>query len=70
MAKVEALTAYSMKTKTKNTPFAGTPVIDKTGNKYMVKGKDAAGNGMCKIMGADAANQAIKDGVAKKGSGW
>jgi hypothetical protein len=65
-----ALTAYCMKTKQKDTPFAGTPKIDKLGNKYMVKGEDKDGNGMCKIMGKDNALAAIKDGNAKKGKGW
>jgi len=64
------LTAYCMKTKTKNTPFAGTPVVDKNGNRYMVKGEDKDGNGMCKILGEEAAKAAIKSGDAKKGKGW
>ena len=42
-----------MKTKTKDTPFASTSVIDKSGNKYRVKGVDKGKNGMCKIPGED-----------------
>lgn len=67
---MEVLKAYCMKTKTKDTPFAGTPVIDKSGNKYMVKGMDKDGNGMCKTMGEESAKVAIKNGQAKKGKGW
>lgn len=65
-AKVKPLTAYCMATKTKDTAFHGTPEITKSGNRYMVKGVDKDGNGMCKIIGQQAATEAITAGIAKK----
>jgi len=66
MAK-EQLTAYCLKTKTKNTPFDGKPLIEQTKKGgYMAKGVDAAGNKMCAMLGKDKALKAIKDGMAEK----
>lgn len=64
------LTAYCLKTKTKNVPFEGTPVINKNGNRYMAQGTNKSGYAMAKIMGEAAALEAIKSGDAKKGKGW
>ncbi len=65
-----ALTAYCFKTKTKNTPFAKPPVIDKNGKRYMAKGVDKDGNVMCKVMGEPSALEALKNKEAVKGEGW
>lgn len=71
MAK-EPLTAYCLKTKTKNTPFEGKPEIkrivkkDGTPGNFMAQGVDSQGNSMCAMLGEAKALQAIKDGVAKK----
>lgn len=64
------LTAYCLKTKTKDVPFKGKPAITKNGNRYMAKGVNANGYAMAKIMGEEAALKAIKDGDAVKGEGW
>lgn len=64
-----AITAYSVKTKTKNVPMID-PVIDVKSGRYIATGKDAEGNKMAAIMGKAAAEEHIKNGNAKKGSGW
>jgi len=66
----QSLTAYCLSTKTKNVPFKGIPVINKTGNRYLLQGEDADGNKMAKIMGLEGVNEALKAGLAKKGKGW
>ena len=63
------ITAYSVKTKTKNVPMVD-PVIDVKSGRYIATGKDSAGNKMAAIMGKSAAEEHIKNGNAKKGSGW
>jgi hypothetical protein len=64
MAK-EQLTAYCLKTKTKDTPFSGKPEISKTSRGgYIAKGVDKDGNKMSAMLGEAKALQAIKDGVA------
>jgi len=63
----EKLTAYCLKTKTKDVAFEGTPEIVKTSRGgYMAKGVDKNGNKMNAMLSEDRALQAIKDGVAKK----
>ena len=63
-----ALTAYNMKTKEKDCPFAGKPTIIKTKNgRYLVKGEDKKGNKMASAIGESNALAAIKSGDAKKG---
>lgn len=67
MATKTILTAYCMKTKTKNVPFAGKPEINKTSRgSYMVKGVDKAGNKMVTTVSEVVALAAVKEGVAKK----
>jgi hypothetical protein len=63
------ITAYSVKTKTKNVPMID-PVIDVKSGRYIATGKDSAGNKMAAILGKAAAEEHIKKGNAKKGSGW
>ena len=67
---MKPLTAYCLSTKTKDVPFKGTPVINKTGNRYLLQGEDKDGNKMAKIMGEAGAKEALKEGQAKKGTGW
>ena len=64
-----AITAYSVKTKTKNVPMVN-PVIDVKSGRYIATGADAAGNKMAAIMSKATAEAHIKAGEAKKGSGW
>jgi len=67
--KGSGITAYSVKTKTKNVPMIN-PVIDVKSGRYIATGTDSAGNKMAAIMGKATAEEHIKNGSAKKGSGW
>jgi hypothetical protein len=69
MATTTGITAYSVKTKTKNVPMID-PVIDVKSGRYIATGKDSAGNKMAAIMGKATAEEHIKSGTAKKGTGW
>ena len=69
MATTNGITAYSVKTKTKNVPMID-PVIEIKSGRYIATGKDSAGNKMAAIMGKATAEEHIKNGNAKKGSGW
>jgi len=70
MATAESgITAYSVKTKTKNVPMID-PVIDIKSGRYIASGKDSAGNKMAAIMSKATAEGHIKNGNAKKGTGW
>ena len=61
------LTAYCLKTKTKNVPFAGKPSLEKTSKGgFILKGMDKDGNKMCSLMNEAKALKAIEDGLAKK----
>jgi hypothetical protein len=55
------LTAYCLKTKTKNVPFDGKPEMmkTKTGG-FILKGQDSSGNKMSAIISKETANEAIK----------
>lgn len=63
------ITAYSVKTKTKNVPMID-PTIDVKSGRYIATGKDSAGNKMAAIMSKSTAEGHIGSGAAKKGSGW
>ncbi|RYE17724.1 MAG: hypothetical protein EOP51_23375 [Sphingobacteriales bacterium] len=63
------ITAYSVKTKTKNVPIVN-PVIDIKAGRYIATGKDKDGNNLAAILGKAKAEEHIKSGAAKKGSGW
>lgn len=63
------ITAYSVKTKTKNVPMID-PIINLKNGRYIAIGKDSEGNNMSAIMGKDKAEEHIKAGRAKKGEGW
>ncbi|HVV54756.1 MAG TPA: hypothetical protein VHC47_05510 [Mucilaginibacter sp.] len=65
----KGITAYSVKTKTKNVPMID-PVIDVKSGRYIASGKDSAGNKMSAIMSKATAENHIKSGNAKKGTGW
>ena len=69
MATTNGITAYSVKTKTKNVPMIN-PVIDIKSGRYIATGTDAAGNKMAAIMGKSTAEGHVNSGAAKKGSGW
>jgi hypothetical protein len=69
MATTNGITAYSVKTKTKNVPMLDATIDIKSG-RYIATGKDAAGNKMAAIMGKATAEEHVKNGNAKKGSGW
>lgn len=59
--------AYCLKTKEKNVPMLDA-VIEKTSKGgYIAKGHDGKGNKMSAILSETNANEAIKNGVAKKG---
>ena len=61
------LTAYCMKTKEKNVPMQDAVITKTARGGYMATGHDGKGNKMSAMLGAEKAEQAIKDGVAKKG---
>ena len=63
------ITAYSVKTKTKNVPMVD-PVINVKSGRYIAVGKDADGNNMAAILGKAKAEEHVKNGNAKKGEGW
>lgn len=46
------------------------PVIDIKSGRYIATGKDSAGNKMAAIMGKATAEEHVKNGNAKKGTGW
>lgn len=69
MATTNGITAYSVKTKTKNVPMID-PVIDVKSGRYIATGKDSEGNKMAAIMGKATAEAHIANGTATKGSGW
>ena len=62
------IVAYNVKTKKKEE--MQNAVIDKNGARYFAKGVTKAGDKVCAAMGKDAAETAIKEKVAKKGTGW
>ena len=58
------LTAYCLKTKTKNVPFKGKPELHKTTRGgFMLKGQDKDGNKMSAIISQTTANEALKLGL-------
>lgn len=67
--KTNQLTAYCMKTKTKDVPMLNA-VINVNNGRYMVNGVDENGNKMVTILGKEKAEKFIADGSAKKGTGW
>jgi len=55
------LTAYCLKTKTKNVPFKGKPILEQTSKGgYILKGEDENGNKMSAIISKSTAEEAIK----------
>ncbi len=69
MATTGGITAYSVKTKQKNVPMHN-PVIDIKSGRYIATGTDEHGNKMSAIMGKATAEEHVKNGTAKKGTGW
>ncbi|PTQ97006.1 hypothetical protein C8P68_104500 [Mucilaginibacter yixingensis] len=63
------ITAYSVKTKTKNVPMLDATIDVKSG-RYIATGKDADGNKMSAILSKASAEDHISKGNAKKGQGW
>jgi hypothetical protein len=58
------LTAYCLKTKTKNVPFEGKPTLAKTQRGgYMLKGQDKDGNKMSAIVSKTVADEAVRLGL-------
>lgn len=60
------ITAYCMKTKEKNVPMLDAVITKTSRGGYMAQGHDGKGNKMTTMLSEARANQAIKDGVAKK----
>jgi hypothetical protein len=67
MADSKMLTGYVLKTKEKNVPIQEAVITKTAKGGYMVQGHDGKGNKMTSILSEAKAEQAIKDGVAKKG---
>lgn len=61
------ITAYCMKTKEKNVPMHDAVIKKTSRGGYMAQGHDGNGNKMTTMLSEARANEAIKDGVAKKG---
>ena len=59
--------AYCLKTKEKNEPMHDAVITKTAKGGYMATGNDGKGNKMAAILNEAKANQAISDGVAKKG---
>lgn len=61
--------AYNVKTKKKEVMLKA--VIDITSNgRYFAKGVNTSGDKLCVAIGKTNAEQAIKEKVATKGTGW
>lgn len=55
------LTAYCLKTKTKNVPFAGKPSLEKTSKGgFILKGMDKDGNKMSAMISKATADESLK----------
>ena len=67
MSNPNAIHAYCMKTKEKNVPMQDAVITKTARGGYMAQGHDGKGNKMTTMLSEEKANQAIKDGVAKKG---
>lgn len=63
------LKAYCMKTKEKNVPMQDAVISKTARGGYMAQGTDGKGNKMTTMLSEANANEAIKNGVAKK-QGW
>jgi hypothetical protein len=61
------LTAYCMKTKEKNVPMQDAVITKTARGGYMAQGHDGKGNKMTTMLSEATANEAISNGVAKKG---
>jgi hypothetical protein len=61
------ITAYCMKTKEKNVPMQNAVITKTSRGGYMAQGDDGKGNKMTTMLSEANTEQAIKDGVAKKG---
>jgi hypothetical protein len=61
------LTAYCMKTKEKNVPMQDAVITKTARGGYMAQGHDGKGNKMTTMLSEATANEAINNGVAKKG---
>lgn len=59
--------AYCLKTKEKNVPMQDAVITRTSRGGYLASGHDGKGNKMSAILSEAKANQAIADGVAKKG---
>ena len=63
-----AIEGYNVKLKKKDK--MKDVVIDKNGNRYFAKGIGTDGTKVSVAMGAETANNAIKNKEASKGKGW
>jgi hypothetical protein len=59
--------AYCLKTKEKNVPMQDAVITRTSRGGYLASGNDGKGNKMAAILSETNANEAIKNGVAKKG---
>lgn len=71
MAKVEKVMAYNVRSKAKEAMDKVVIDINSKG-RYFAKGISSVDKAtiMCTAMGKDNALAAVKNGVAKKGTGW
>ena len=60
------LTAYDLRTKTKDVPFTEVTISRTSRGGYIAKGTNAAGNKMSSILSESKALAAIEAGTAKK----
>ena len=56
-----------MKTKEKNVPMQNAVITKTSRGGYMAQGDDGKGNKMTTMLSEATANQAVTDGVARKG---
>ena len=61
------LTAYDLKSKTKDVPFTEVPIEKTSRGGYIAKGLNAAGNKMTTLLSESKALAAIEAGTATKG---
>ena len=66
----KAIEAWSMKAQKKVNMEKGATIDITSNGRYFAKGVDKEGNKLAVAMGKASAEQAIKDGIAKKGTGW
>jgi len=64
---MDQLTAYCVKTKTKNCPIQDAVIVKTAKGGYMAQGHDGKGNKLNALLGEEKALASIKAGIAKQG---